>query len=97
MDQKEHWWPALLGVLTSWIAAAIGRVLLEEKKPDIRRLFGEILLAFVGAILMYSFGMMKNFSLWQIIFYGALAGLGGVRAIEQSFCIIRELSNKLKD
>ncbi|WP_026610700.1 hypothetical protein [Methylocaldum szegediense] len=69
-------------IIGLFMLSAAARNLLSSEPFDPRRFLGEILLSIVGAVIMWSFGLMQGMSTAQIFFIGGLAALGGVRAIE---------------
>lgn len=82
-----------IAIFAVWVFAAIGKNLLKDEPLNWRVLIGEIILAAVGSIVMYSFGMYQGMDAWQMIFIGSLAGLGGVRLIEQVIRIFKFVSS----
>jgi hypothetical protein len=78
-------------VMGLFMLSAAARNLLSPEPFDPRRFLGEILLSVVGAVIMWSFGLMQGMSTAQIFFIGGLAALGGVRAIEWGLKIMNSV------
>jgi hypothetical protein len=78
-------------VVGLFMLSAAARNLLSSEPFDPRRFLGEILLSIVGAVIMWSFGLMQGMSTAQIFFIGGLAALGGVRAIEWGLKIMNSV------
>lgn len=72
----------LWSIIGLFILGTLARVLVSNEPFCWRRFLGEIILALIGAILFYSFGLMQGMSTIQIMFFGALSALGGVRLVE---------------
>lgn len=86
LDDSTMW--SIVGL---FLMGVLARTLISNEEFCARKFFGELLLASIGAVVMYSFGMMQNMTAVQIIFFGSLASLGGVRMIEWFIKIIERL------
>ena len=100
-DEKEvvtsafQWWsdPLLWSVIAMFILGTIGRILVSDEPFDPRKFFGELILAAIGAIILYSFNLMQGMTPIQIVFFGALGSLGGVRLIEWIIKIAKKVKS----
>ena len=73
---------ALWSVVFMFMAGTLGRALISNEPFCARRFFGEMILSCLGAITLYSLNLMQGMTPIQIIFFGALGSMGGVRMIE---------------
>lgn len=71
-----------LAITALLVLGTMARSLLSNEPFDFRKLLGELILGLIGAVLLYAFGMLQNMSPMQMLFLGALGGLGGVRSLE---------------
>ncbi len=71
-----------LTVVLMFAAGAAARVLVSGEPFNMRRFVAEMLFAFIGAVMLWSFGLLQGMTALQIIFFGSLGSLGGVRLIE---------------
>lgn len=78
-DWKDY---TLWSIVGLFILGALARVLVSSEPFCWRRFLGEIILAAIGAVIFYSFGLMQGMNTIQIMFFGALSALGGVRLVE---------------
>jgi hypothetical protein len=78
-DWKDYtfWSVAIMFVL-----GVLAKALVSNEPFCFRRFAGELILAMIGAVLFYSFGLMQGMSVIQMMFFGALSALGGVRLVE---------------
>lgn len=83
VEAAFNWYdPVLWSVIAFFVMGSLGRILVSSDPFDPRKFAGEMILAIIGAIIIYSFNLMQGMSPVQIIFLGSLASLGGVRIIE---------------
>ena len=78
-------------VVTLFTLGVIAKALVSSEPFCARKFWGEIILAVIGAVLFFSFGLMQGMNPLQIMFFGALASLGGVRLIEWGIKIFGQL------
>lgn len=64
------------------LIGTIGRVLVSGEKFDAKKLVGELMLATIGGVALWSYGILQHFDPAEQVLYGCLAGLGGVRLLE---------------
>lgn len=64
------------------MVGAIARALVDEEPFDWRKFAGEMLLAFISGVLLWSLGLLQGLSFEQMIFLGALGALGGVKFVQ---------------
>ena len=83
----------LWGFIAMMIIGTVGRILVSDEPFVLRRFVGEILLGFVGAVMLYAIGLLQGLNPLQLIVLGGLAGLGGVRVIEW----LIKIAKKVKD
>jgi len=81
----------MLTMIGLFMVAAIGRILVSNEPFDWRKFTGEVCLAIVGAVILYSFGMLQQMDFYQMLILGGLGGLGGVRLIEQFIKLSRAI------
>jgi len=73
---------------------SVARSFISHEPFCLRRFVGEMLLSIIGAIVLWSFGLLQGMTELQIIFLGGLASLGGVRMIEWIMKIAKTVSEK---
>lgn len=76
-----------------FVVAHVGRILATGEEFCLTKFIGEILLAIVGGIVMAAFGMMQDMNLAEMVFWGGLAGMGGVRMVEWMFKIAKRIKD----
>lgn len=72
----------------------MARNLVSDEPFNLKKFIGEMLLAGIGAVVIYLFGILQGLPEIQIILIGSLTSLGGIRALEWAAKIYR-LSKKL--
>jgi len=72
----------LWSVVVMFVLGSMARAFASNEPFDARKFIGEIIFSAIGAIMLYSMGLMQNMNEVQIIGFGAFASLGGVRSIE---------------
>jgi len=83
----------LWSVVTFFVVSTMARVFISKEPFDIKRFTGEVLFSVIGAIALYSMGLMQGMNEVQIIGFGAFASLGGVRTIEWAI----KIAGRFKD
>lgn len=81
----------LWSVITMFVLGSVARAFVSSEPFDLRKFIGEILFATIGAIMMYSMGLMQGMNEIQIIGFGAFASLGGVRSVEWALRIAHKI------
>lgn len=76
-----------------FVLGSVARTLISDEPFNIRRFSGELIFSIIGAIAMYSMGIMQGMTEIQMVGFGALSSLGGVRAIEWSLKIMKSIQN----
>lgn len=84
---------ALVGI---FLLGALSRILLTEERLTYRRVAGEILLALLGAVIMYTFGLMQEMPVSQMLFYGSFASLGTLRLLQLLIKVVQGLMGKVQ-
>lgn len=82
---KDSWfWTdrMLWSVVVMFMLGSMARTFVSDEPFDGRKFFGELIFSLIGAVMMYSMGLMQGMNEAQIICFGAGASLGGVRAFE---------------
>lgn len=69
-------------VIGMFVLGSMARSFIGNEPFDPKRFIGELILSTIGAIMMYSMGLMQGMSETQIVCFGAAASLGGVRMID---------------
>ena len=69
-------------VIGLFVAGAIAQSLIDKQDVNYRVLLGEMIFSAIAGVGMYSLGLMQHMSEAQIIFYGALGGIGGWRTLQ---------------
>lgn len=89
--EKEQFHPhsTLLIVLALVIVGTVGQMLVSDEKFDVKKMLGELLLAGVGAMGLWAYGILQEFHPAEQVLYGSLLALGGVRALEWVIKAIR--------
>ena len=97
-DELQHttsvfkWNDGLMwSVVVLFMLGSLARMLVSNEPFCWRRFWGEMILSFIGAVLMYSFGLLQGMSPIQIVFFGSLGSLGGIRLIEWVIKIARRV------
>lgn len=72
----------LWSVVAMFVLGSVARIFVSSEPFEPKKCFGEIIFAAIGAVMMYSAGLMQGMSEIQIIGFGAFASLGGVRTFE---------------
>ena len=88
METSEHT-KTFVSVVLLMLLGTIGRLLMQEKPINWRQFFGEALLSVVIAATLFAFGAMQNMLMWQVVFVGGLAGIGGVKSVEWIIQIVK--------
>lgn len=81
----------LLSFIVMILMGTLARVFMSNEPLDWRKLAGEAMLAVLGAVMLYSFGLLQGLTMPQMMFLGALGGLGGVRMLEWMIKIARKV------
>jgi len=82
---KESWvWTdrMLWSVVVMFLLGSMARTFVSNEPFDCKKFMGELIFSAIGALMMYSMGLMQGMNDAQIICFGAGASLGGVRAFE---------------
>ncbi|MFW5407724.1 hypothetical protein B7L51_003725 [Pectobacterium brasiliense] len=78
----EYGNPDLWLVLLMLIAGAVSSALLSNNPLNIRRLIGDVLRGVIVAITLWSFGLMSQFSITQIIVLSGLSAVAWPHAVD---------------
>lgn len=81
----------LWSFVTMFVLGSMARTFVSDEPFDPKKFAGEIIFSIIGAVMMYSLGMMQNMTEVQIIGFGAFASLGGVRGFEWAMRIARKI------
>ncbi len=77
------WTDKLLWTIVGlFVFGSMARSLVSDEPFDVRKLIGELIFSGIAAIIMYSMGLMQGMNEYQIVCFGALGSLGGVRSVE---------------
>ncbi len=74
-----------------FLLGSMARTFVSNEPFDWKKFSGEMLFSLIGAVIMYSMGLMQGMTEVQIIFFGALSSLGGVRSMEWMIKIGRNI------
>lgn len=99
MPEKEvqNFW----GVLTDpymWLvifmvtAGTIAKLLKNQEPLDTRVLVAETILAAIGAIGIYAFGVLQNYSPVETVFMASLMSLGGIHTIQRAIQFAQQVT-----
>ena len=83
----------LWSIMALFALGALGRILVSSEPFDLRRFAGELILSVIAAVILFSFNVMQGMTTVQIVFFGALGSLGGVRMIEWVIKIARKMKS----
>jgi len=72
---------------------AAGRNLLSKEPFEIKKFLGELILSIIGAVIVWSFGLMQGMTVPQMIFFGGLSAWGGIRTIEWGLKFINTMQS----
>lgn len=91
--QPWFWYSKMLwSVVIMFVMGALARTLVSSEPFDCKKFAGEMIISAIGAVMMYSLGLMQGMNDIQIVGFGALASMGGLRGVEW----ILKLINKIK-
>ena len=91
--------PQLWYFVVVFVMALLAKHLVSAEPLDKKRLAGEAILSIIGAIAFWAAGLLQGMSVLQMIFFGSMSALGGIRSIEWLIKIAsatRHLSNLSK-
>ena len=76
-----EWWMdhTLWSIVALMIAGSVGRTLISPAKFNTKLFVGEVILSAVVAVLVFHLGLMQGMSFAQMLVFGALSSLGGLR------------------
>jgi len=72
----------LWSVVVMFLLGSMARTFISDEPFDPRKFIGELIFSAIGAVMMYSMGLMQGMNEAQIVCFGAGASLGGVRLFE---------------
>jgi len=72
----------LWSIVCMFVLGSMARTFVSNEPFDCKKFGGEVIFSFIGAVMMYSAGLMQGMSEVQIVGFGAMASLGGVRMFE---------------
>lgn len=75
-----------------FVMGSTARLFIGNEPFVLRRFIGEMLLSIIGAVVLWSFGMLQGMTQMQIVLLGGLGSLGGVRLIEWIMKIVKTIS-----
>ena len=78
-------------LIALFVMAIVSRTLLSDEPFKLKKFAGEIVLAVIGAILLFSFGVLEGMTPPQLVLAGGLGSLGGVRLLEWGIKVYRKL------
>lgn len=78
-------------IVAMFVLGSMARTFVSDEPFEPKKFFGEIIFSAIGAVMMYSMGLMQGMSQPQIICFGAMASLGGVRSFEWLMKIARKI------
>jgi len=83
VNEAQIWFDEVLwSVVAMFLMGSMARTFVSEEPFDCKKFFGELLFSTIGAVIMYSAGLMQGMTEIQIVGFGAMASLGGVRMFE---------------
>lgn len=74
--------PEMWMIIGLFLTGYVARTLVSREPFDKRRFFGEAILTVIGAVGFYAAGLLQGMNPLQMIMFGCLGSLGGLRAIE---------------
>lgn len=78
-----NWEDRLLWIIVGFILLGhLARNLVTDEPFSLKKFMGEMILAGLGAIAIYSMGLLQGLSEIEIVLVGIFASLGGIRALE---------------
>ena len=83
-------------VIGLFMIGTLARTLISKDPFDVKHFAGEMLLSAIGGVALYFGGLLRGMTPVELIFMGALAGMGGVRMIEWTFKIVRHVSTRVR-
>jgi len=91
MNNDTDGWKVFATLLIVWTGAALSRLLRDEDGFSWQVFASEMILALIGAIIIYNFGVWQEWPMHQVLFVGAFTSLGGVRFVEQITRLIKSI------
>lgn len=76
-----------------FIVGSMARTLISDEPFILRKFLGEMLFALIGAVVLWSFGLLQGMSPAQIVFLGGLGSLGGIRLLEWILRIAKQIKS----
>lgn len=81
-----------LVVFAVWAAMGVSRYLNDHDKSfNWKQFVSEILLAFVGSIVIASLGLWQEWPMYKTLFVGSFASLGGIEFVKQVARLLRAI------
>lgn len=78
-----NWEDRLLWVVVGFVLLGhLARNLVADEPFNLKKFLGEMILSALGAIAIYSMGLLQGMSEIEIVLVGIFASLGGIRALE---------------
>lgn len=72
----------LWATIALFVIGSMARSLLSDEPFNPKKFAGEMLFAVIGAVTLWSFGLLQGMTPAQIVFLGSLGSLGGIRLLE---------------
>jgi len=76
------WDRTFMTIAFLFMVGAAARTFISDEPFNAKKFTGEMLFAFIGAVVLYTFGVLQGMNTIEIIFFGGLGSLGGVRLVE---------------
>lgn len=86
MTDKTMW-----SVIILFMLGSMARSLISDEPFCLRKFLGEMIFSTIGGIILYSFGLLQHMSIPELICFGGLGSLGGIRMLEWMFKIAKQV------
>lgn len=73
-----------------FVLGSMARTFVSDEPFDGKKFMGEIIFSTIGAVMLFSMGLMQGMNEIQIVGFGSLASLGGVRTVEWALRIVKK-------
>lgn len=78
-----NWEDRLLWIVVGFVLMGhLARNLVADEPFNMKKFLGEMILSGLGAVAIYSMGLLQGLSEIEIVLVGVFASLGGIRALE---------------
>ncbi|BBI61645.1 hypothetical protein [Vreelandella sulfidaeris] len=89
-----NWEDRVLWILVGFVMLGhLARNLVKDEPFNLKKFLGEMILSGLGAVAIYTMGLLQGLSEVEIMLVGVFASLGGIRALEWVAKIYKAVKN----